>query len=139
MRSDTASEIQEPAIVAAGPAQGADEVSRPGRRLLLRRATGLGLAHPLGGLLGARDASASKQKTVSHPLVGSWRVTVSYADQPAATLTNLITYTADGGVLAASTSQLPAVPGAAGTGLTVTEGHGAWAATGARSADATFV
>lgn len=83
-------------------------------------------------------ASQATPPPVGHPLVGSWQVEVSFEGIGPLTITNLITFGADGTVLAASGGQLPTLPAVAGTGLVLTEGHGAWVATGGRRADATF-
>ena len=76
--------------------------------------------------------------TAGHPLVGSWQVQVVFEGVGPVTVTNLITFGGDGTVTAASGGQLPTLPSVAGTGLMLTEGHGAWAATGERSAEASF-
>lgn len=85
--------------------------------------------------LAANQGSSGEER---HPLVGSWEVVISYEGQGAITVANLVTFGADGTLLAASAGQLPDIPGVFGTGLVLTEGHGAWAATGERSADGTY-
>lgn len=80
--------------------------------------------------------------TASHPLVGSWLVSVTLeGEEPGAALpasvTSLVTFFADGNVLVANAGQLPPLP--PGAGLFFTEGHGQWIATGASGAEATFV
>lgn len=73
-----------------------------------------------------------------HPLVGSWMVVLTVEGQGPIEITNLITFAADGTVLAASGGQLPGLPAVFGSGLVLTEGHGAWAVASERSAEATF-
>lgn len=86
---------------------------------------------------GARQGQGTGNAAV-HPLVGSWEVRVRFEGDRPIEVTNLITFTADGGILAASGGELPNIPGVFGTGLVLTEGHGAWLATGERTADGTF-
>ncbi len=85
--------------------------------------------------LGAGQGTAGEAR---HPLVGSWEVLISYEGATAIEVTNLATFGADGTLLVASAGQLPNIPGVFGTGLVLTEGHGAWAATGERTADVTY-
>ncbi len=73
-----------------------------------------------------------------HPLVGSWEVLVAFEGEGPIEVTNLITFTDEGSILAASGGQLPSLPGVFATGMVLTEGHGAWAATGERTAEGTF-
>lgn len=105
-----------------------------------------GVAFVLVGFLAAGHlplAHAQGQpSTSSHPLVGSWLVSVSLEGQAPGTglpsdVTSLVTYFADGNVLVANAGQLPPLP--PGSGLFFTEGHGQWVATGERSAEARFV
>lgn len=88
---------------------------------------------------GARSLAAQEGAgaTTAHPLVGAWFVAVTYETEAPAALTNLATFTADGNLLVANAGQLPNVP--PGAGLVFTEGHGAWEATGERTAQATSV
>lgn len=72
------------------------------------------------------------------PLIGSWLVLVTFEGQGSIEFTNLITFTDEGTVLAASGGQLPGLPSVFSTGLVLTEGHGAWTPTGERGAAATF-
>lgn len=96
-------------------------------------------AGAVGVLAGARSVVAqdTTPPPANHPAIGSWLVTFTFEGQPEAELTNLITFTADGNVLAANAGKLPGLP--PGAGLTFTEAHGAWAATGEQTADATLV
>ena len=73
-----------------------------------------------------------------HPLVGSWRVTVKI---PAADVeaSNLATYGADGTVVVAFPSPVPAAPGAGHRLEFFTPALGAWSASGDRGAAMTFV
>ena len=84
------------------------------------------------------DAQQVTPAAGAHPLVGSWEVLVTFEGQGPIEVTNLITFTREGSVLAASGGQLPSLPGVFASGLVLTEGHGAWVATGERTADATF-
>lgn len=103
-----------------------------------RRALVVGGAGGFGLLAGARAVTAQDQDGgPAHPIVGSWLVTVNFAEPAGIALTNLVTYGADGNVLVANGGEVPGIP--PGAGLIFTEGHGAWAATGERTADATFV
>lgn len=86
--------------------------------------------------VGARQGTGEE---ANHPLVGSGEVTVSFDGEGPIEVTNLSTFTDEGAVLAANGGQLPTIPGVQGTGLLLTEGHGAWQATGERTADGTFV
>jgi hypothetical protein len=83
-------------------------------------------------------AGQERPSLTEHPLVGSWQVEVSFEGMGPVTVTNLISFGGDGIVLAASGGQLPTMPAVAGTGLALTEGHGAWIATGERTAEAAF-
>ena len=74
----------------------------------------------------------------SHPLVGSWRVTVTVPGAPA-TGTNLATYGADGTVVVAFPSPVPAPPGQNHRLEFYTPALGTWLATGERSATQTFL
>jgi hypothetical protein len=96
----------------------------------------VGLLGP-GRLTGLRAQEATPASG-NHPLVGSWEVQLAFEGQGPVELTNLITFGGEGVVLAASGGQLPGVPAVFGSGLVLTEGHGAWEATGERGAVATF-
>jgi hypothetical protein len=102
-------------------------------------AASLGLAAANGVAVGR--AQEATPMTANHPLVGSWRLTGEFTDQggsqPIGEVDSLVTFTADGNVLVANPIQLPAVPASAG--LFFTEGQGAWASTGERGGDVTFV
>ncbi len=94
----------------------------------------VGLAGP--GLLADSRAQEATPTASGHPLVGSWEVVFAFEDGAGFQLSSLVTYTADGNVLVANAGQLPGLPPA--SGLFFTEGHGAWTATGERTADASF-
>ena len=96
------------------------------------------------GLVAAGGGSATRAHdgtptAAGHALVGSWQMTFAFASQtqPPVQLISLATYSSDGTVVVANGGQLPALP--LGAGLFLTEGHGAWAPTGERTAAATFV
>ena len=92
-------------------------------------------------IAGPQAGSGAQQATPvgqDHPLVGSWQVLVAFEGKGPIEVTNLITFTDEGSVLAASGGQLPSLPGVFATGMVLTEGHGAWAATGERTAEGTF-
>ena len=93
------------------------------------------------GLAGIGRLSDSRAQVATpppsgHPLVGSWEVVIAFEGDLAPELVSLVTYTTDGAVLVANAGQLPGLPPA--SGLFFTEGHGAWTATGERTADASF-
>lgn len=92
------------------------------------------------GLLATPNRSTGQGTPAAgdHPLVGSWQILVTFEGQGPIEVTNLVTFTDEGTVLAASGGQLPAQPGVFASGLVLTEGHGAWVAMGPRTAEATF-
>lgn len=117
---------------AGGPARGR---ARIGRRAVIAASTlGAAGAVALNQSVGAQGTPTA---SAGHPVVGSWIVDVTFQRDAPIDVTSLITYGADGTVLVANAGLIPGIP--AGTGITFTESHGAWAATGDRSADATFV
>lgn len=118
------------------------------KEFTMRRTSNLVLvaAMVLAGLIGLRHipiaAAQDEPSTTDHPLVGSWVVLVTLEDQGADAvlppeLASLVTYFADGNVLAANAGQLPPLP--PGSGLFFTEGHGQWTPIGDSTAEATFV
>ncbi len=88
------------------------------------------------GRLPNTGAQVATPGPAGHPLVGSWEVVIAFEGDLAPELVSLITYTSDGAVLVANAGQLPGLPPA--SGLFFTEGHGAWASTGERTAEASF-
>ena len=95
----------------------------------------------VAALAGAGRSSGTRAQdgtpaAAGHPLVGSWEVVIDFEGAGAPELISLVTYTTDGVVLVANAGQLPGLPPA--SGLFFTEGHGAWTATGERTADASF-
>lgn len=97
----------------------------------------------LGGLVAGPRGHAVSQVTGTplalHPLVGSWGILVRFDGQPPLQLPNLATFNADGTVTVATPPQLPNVPGATNGLDFFSAGHGAWVATGDRSAAERFV
>lgn len=94
------------------------------------------------GRLSTTTRAQAQPSMAGHPLVGSWLVSVSLEGQAPgeglpSDVPSLVTYFADGNVLVANSGQLPPLP--PGSGLFFTEGHGQWAATGERSAEASVV
>ena len=87
-------------------------------------------------------AATARQETAppaGHPLVGSWKVTVSFDGQPPLVLPNLATYTSDGTAVIAAPPQLPETPGSTTPRDFFSPGHGTWVATGERTADLQFI
>ena len=102
------------------------------RRSALRRLGGVGAAALAAAGVGRRSAAAREATpaTAGHPLVGTWRVTV---DDPAQSPI-LSTYTADGTYADGNVPVSPAPPGAPHRLEFFGSGHGAWVATGERTA-----
>ncbi len=72
-----------------------------------------------------------------HPVVGTWRVSVEIPDTPAG-MTNLATFSLDGGVVVAFPSPTPAAPGAGHQLEFWTPALGRWESTGSQSATMYF-
>ncbi|HEY7032318.1 MAG TPA: hypothetical protein VH482_13350 [Thermomicrobiales bacterium] len=91
----------------------------------------------LGLVAAARIGSTTAQESDGPDLAGSWRVVVSAAD--GRTFLTLSTFGADGTVLTSGLPAQQAPPGTPPGVVFVSTAHGAWAATGADTANATFV